>query len=148
MASSKSLIGHSGLERHRGKTLVPPNYFIAPSHEQTVYFWNLTLCSVNSSPTSEWGQMSCQYDQRGNKACPFCPQSLFFLLCVHVHLRRYVCDQRRNISLFSLKSCVTLCSGSLIVNYRWTSEIIFGDTEGENILRINLNWHDLPAHKG
>ena len=32
-----------------------PNYFIAPTHEQTVYFWKLTAYSVNSFWTSGMG---------------------------------------------------------------------------------------------
>lgn len=42
-------------ERQRENSCLCPNYFIAPMHEQTVYFWKLTACSVNSSLTSGMG---------------------------------------------------------------------------------------------
>lgn len=46
-------IQHSAKEREN--SCVCPNYFITPRHEQTVYFWKLTPCPVNSSLTSGMG---------------------------------------------------------------------------------------------
>lgn len=45
----------SAKERERENSCVCPNYFVTPTHEQTVYFWKLTPCSVNSSLTSGMG---------------------------------------------------------------------------------------------
>lgn len=50
-----------------------PNYFIAPTHEQTVYFWKLTACSVNSYWTSGMGTDNLPKRPEGkwNEACLF-----------------------------------------------------------------------------
>lgn len=42
-------------QRKRENSCVCPSCFITPTHEQTVYLWKLTRCSVNSSLTSGMG---------------------------------------------------------------------------------------------
>lgn len=69
---SKHLIDHFIIAREKERvterkllSLVwAPNYFIAPTHEQTVYFWNLTACSLNSYWTSGMGTDNQPKDQR------------------------------------------------------------------------------------
>lgn len=60
------------LKKDRENAYVCPNYLIAPTHEQTVYFWKLTTCSLSLPWPQEWGQTTCQNVQRGkrNKAHP------------------------------------------------------------------------------
>lgn len=88
---------HSPFCQRRGpeNSCVCPNYFITPTHEQTVYFWKLTPCSVNSSLTSGMGTDNLPERPEGKTAqspssslclrCTFLSSScLQLLVCVFV----------------------------------------------------------------